>query len=111
MFERYRFYHPDAKASVGIDGFSYVCAGLFGVLYFALKARGRPRLVEAIGLNLLCVLVVAGVLFGTSILPPTQQLVAVIVVAVAAMAFQSVKMVNLVKSSYRRRQWEVRRED
>jgi hypothetical protein len=111
MFERYRFYHPDNKSSVGIGGFSYFCAGLFGALYFVLKARGGPRLLAAIGLNLLCLLAVVGVLFATSVLPPVPQLVAVIVVAVAAMVFQSVKMVNLVKSSYRRRHWQMQRED
>lgn len=111
MFERYRFYHPDAKATVGIGVFWYVCAGLFGVLFFILKARGRERLLAAIGLNLLCLVAVVGVLFATSILPPMPQLVAVVVVTVAAMVFQSVKMVNLVKSSYRRRHWQMRRED
>ena len=64
MFERYRFYHPDNKSSVGIGGFSYFCAGLFGALYFVLKARGGPRLLAAIGLNLLWLLAVVGVLFG-----------------------------------------------
>ena len=111
MFERYRFYHPDAKGSVGIGGLSYLCAGLFGVLFFVIKARGRQRLLAAIGLNLLCVLAVVGVLFATSVLPPIPQLVAVVVVAVSAMVFQSVKMVNLVKSSYRRRHWQMQRED
>jgi len=67
MFERYRFYHPDNKSSVGIGGFSYFCAGLFGALYFVLKARGGPRLLAAIGLNLLCLLAVVGVLFATSL--------------------------------------------
>ncbi len=111
MFERYRFYHPDAKGSVGIGGFSYFCAGLFGVVFFILKARGRERLLAAIGLNLLCLVAVVGVLFASSVLPPMPQLVAVVVVTVAAMVFQSVKMVNLVKSSYRRRHWQMQRED
>ena len=111
MFERYRFYHPNREASVGIGGFSYFCAGLFGVLFFVVKARGRQRLMAAIGVNLLCLLAVVGVLFATSILPPIPQLVAVIVAAVVAMVFQSVKMVNLVKSSYRRRHWQMQRVD
>ena len=99
-----------SRKSVAIGKLSYVCAGLFGMVYFALKA-GRTRLLAAIGLSLLCGTALVGVLFVSSILSATQQLVAMIVVTPAVMIFQSVKTVNLVKSSYRRRQWQVRQDD
>ena len=45
------------------------------------------------------------------LVPLWLVLAVVAVVALAAMVFQSVKMVNLVKSSYRRRHWQMQRED
>ena len=110
MFSNYTIYDPGTQKSVAIRKLSYVCAGLFGMVYFALKA-GRTRLLAAIGLSLLCVSALVGVLFVSSILPASQQLIAMIVVMPAVMIFQSVKTVNLVKSSYRRRQWQVRQDD
>ena len=110
MFSNYTIYDPDSHKSVAICKLSYVCAGLFGTVYFALKA-GRTRLLAAVGLSLLCVAALVGVLFVSSMLPASQQFIAMIVVAPAVMIFQSVKTVNLVKSSYRRRQWQVRQDD
>jgi len=104
MFSNYTIYDPGTEKSVAISKLSYVCAGLFG------KA-GRTRLLAAIGLSLLCVSALVGVLFVSSILPASQQLIAMIVVTPTVMIFQSVKTVNLVKSSYRRRQWQVRQDD
>ena len=110
MFSNYTIYDPDTRKSVAIGKLSYVCAGLFGMVYFALKA-GRTRLLAAIGLSLLCGTALVGVLFVSSMLPAIQQLIVMIVAMPAVMIFHSVKTVNLVKSSYRRRQWQVRQDD
>ena len=110
MFPTYQIYQPGTQNSVTICKLSYVCAALFGIFYFAIKA-GRIRFVDAAGLNLLCLLGLAGLLLVTSTLPAREQVLAMLVMTPAVLAFQSVKMVRLVMSSYRRRAWIVQQDD
>ena len=101
---------PTRQRSLSIGKTSYIAAGLLGAAYFAVKA-GRVRLLDALILNLACLLALAVLVFGSSVLPPHQQFLSVLAGAPAVLIFQSVRMVALVRSSYRRRQWSVRLAD
>ena len=110
MFANYSIVDPTRQRQVSIRKLSYVAAGLFGVLYFVIKA-GRIRLLGAAVLSFLCLAALTVLLLVTSILPAGQQFFVILAGVPAVMVFQSVKMVALVKSSYRRRQWLVHQDD
>ena len=110
IFANYSIVDPTLQKSVSICKLSYVAAGLFGVLYFVIKA-GRVRLLDAITLNILCLAALVGLVLVTSILSAEQQFFTILAATPVVLIFQSVRMVALVKSSYRRRQWLVRQND
>lgn len=110
MFASYRLEDPKTAKIVKIGSWSYLWAGLFGALYMFFKA-GRQGLFQGIALTLVCTLALAALAMVTSILPVVQQLVALVLGAPTILIFQSVKMVTLIRKSYRRRRWIVRRED
>jgi hypothetical protein len=110
MFPTYFIYDPNSEKSVKICKLSYVVGGLFGVLYFVIKA-GHIRLLEAVGLTLACLLAIALLVLATSLLSAEMQMVAILVLVPAILTFQAVKTVALVKSSYRRRAWIVQQDD
>ena len=110
MFSTYVIYDPATDNSVSISRLSYVAAGLFGALYVLVKARGG-RLAEALALHLLVLSGLGALLFASSILPAQQQLIVLAIATPAALVFLSLRMVALVKSSYRRRNWVVQQGD
>jgi hypothetical protein len=110
MFSSYVIYDPATDNSVLICKLSYIAAGLFGALYVLVKARGG-RFAVALALHLLVLLGLGALLFASSILPAQQQLIVLAIATPAALVFLSLRMVALVKSSYRRRHWIVQQGD
>lgn len=111
MLPTYRFDNPKTNESVRIGRWSYVWAALFGALYVLIKA-GPARLLRAIVVTLLCTFVLIVIVGLTSVLlSPFKQILVVAIATPAVLVIQSRKMMELVRSSYRRGGWQGRREE
>jgi hypothetical protein len=104
MLRRYYFYDPDSDNSVTIGLWSYFWAGLFGVLFVLVKGT-RETYWRAAGLSALCYGFLTVLLFVSSILPPSMQLMAVAAATPVVLALHSAKIVGLVRRGYYRRHW------
>ena len=110
MFSSYTIYDPQSDNHVSICKLSYLAAALFGAFYVLFKA-GVGRFVEALALHAAFLLGLGALLFASSVLAPQQQLAVLAIAMPATLIFQALKMVALVKSSYRHRHWVVQRGD
>ena len=110
MFPTYRFDDLKTHKSITVGKTSYVWAGLFGVLYLWFKG-GHGRMLPGLLLTTLCSLAIVGIVGGSSILSPLLQLIVIIAGVPVVLTVQSVRTMDLVRSSYRRRRWQVRRPD
>ena len=110
MFSSYMIYDPATDNSVSICKLSYLAAALFGAFYVLVKAGGG-RFGEALALHAAFLLALGALLFASSILAPQQQLAVLAIAVPGTLIFQALKMVALIKSSYRRRHWVVQRGD
>lgn len=110
MFASYRFEEPRTGKVIRISNWSYLLAGLFGALYMLLKAPGEGFL-QALGWTIACTLAFASLAMVVTVLPAAAQTVLLVVAPPIVLIVQSVKIVALVRKSYRRRGWIVRQED
>lgn len=110
MFPRYLFESRNTRRRIDVGGWSYLWAGLFGPVYVLSKGGGQyvlHALALAVGLTLALAVLVA----ATSYVSAFQQTVIVCIAVPAGFLFQSVKTVNILTTSYRRRGWRVRMAD
>ena len=110
MFSCYEFHEPRTQTTVGSGKASYLWAGLFGGFYVLFKGGG-PKALEAFGWHLLCWMVLVNLLFVSSVLPPREQLIGLVVAAPLLLTMLSLRMVRLIRTGYRRRGWGVRQQD
>jgi hypothetical protein len=110
MFASYLLENRTTRRRIAIRGWSYVWAGLFGPFY-VLSKGGRRSVFGAIALSLALTLVLVGVVGATSYIPALQQVIVVPLALGAVLVVQSVKIVDILRNSYRHRGWKVRMAD
>ena len=110
MFPPYLFESRQSQRRIVVGGWSYLWAGLFGPVYVLAKGGGRYVL-HALALSLGLTLALAALVAATSYVSAFQQTLAVCAAVPVALVFQSVKTIDILRTSYRRRGWRVRMAD
>jgi hypothetical protein len=90
-----------------VAGWSYVWAGLFGAFWVLGQGFGKyfPR---ALAANVGFILLIVAVAAVTSFIKPLYQLFVLVLAVPGVFAAQSLYMVSIVRTAYRRRGWMTR---
>ena len=106
LLKRYHFEHPKSERSVTLGPWSYLWAGLLGVLF--VWRAGAGNLYYAAAINI----VFAGITFMAlslvSFLPSPMPPIALVVAPPIIVFIQGVLMISIIRTGYRRRGWLVR---
>ena len=106
--DSYDFEHPATEQIVRIDRWSHLWAALFGP-FFVLSYAGRTGFVRALPLNMASLAIGFAALMFVPFLPGPYRLLGILVAILAIPALQSRWMIELVKHSFAREGWIVRR--
>ena len=108
-FPTYVVEEPESHEVSGLDGRSYVMAGLFGCFYVLFKGfLGRFFLALAVDLGLLAMTVVVGAGVA-NYMGGAMAWIALMMLALGFGVVRSVPMIAIVKNGYRRRGWRLMR--
>lgn len=106
-FKTFRFEHPKTEQSIIVGGWSYVWAGLFGAFWVLSYGFGSYFL-RAFAVNIGCLVALVGLTAAPLFLKPLYAIFVLVVFVPAVFVFNSVNMVALIKTAYRRRGWMTR---
>src|SRR6476469_334364 len=104
MFPTYDIESPDGATTITIGPLSYVTAALFGGFYVLFKA-GTGRIISAAFWTVFFAFLLMVVAFLAALLSGPLQGLVIIIAVPTVLVVQSVRMIQLVRSTYRRRGW------
>ena len=107
FFKTFRFEHPKTEQSVIVGRWSYVWAGLFGAFYL-LHHGFSSYFLRAFAVNIGCLVALIGLTAAPLFLRPLYAIFVMVVFVPTVFVINSVNMVSLIRTAYRRRGWMTR---
>jgi hypothetical protein len=112
IFAHYLIEDRQTGKRMSITGWSYLWAGMFGPLYVVSKGgRGAFNILKTFALSFGLAVILVGVVGATSYIAALQQVIVVAVALLGVLLVQSVKTVEILRTTYRQRGWRVRLAD
>jgi hypothetical protein len=107
FFKTFRFEHPKTEQSIIVGGWSYVWAGLFGAFYL-LSHGFSSYFLRALVVNIGCLILLVGLTAAPLFLRPLYAVFVLVLAVPVIFIINSMNMVALLKTAYRRRGWMTR---
>ncbi len=106
LLHRYYFEHPNSEKSVTVGGWSYLWAGLLGVVF--VWWAGAGNLLHAVTANIAFALLTFLLVSVASFLPEPIPALALVMALPVIVFVQGLMMVSIIRTGYRRRGWLIR---